>query len=437
VRITILTVGSRGDVQPYLALGGGLRAAGHEVTLATHGVWAERIRAAGLRWVRLEGGFHLFQETEAGQAWMAGGARPIPFLRTVYPQTVRLLREQLADSVEACAGAEALVFTHLAVAGWHLAERLGLPCCGASLQPVTPTRSFPSPVLKPAFSFGPYNRLSHVLVDAGYAGAWRGEVNRWRRGSLGIPPVPLGFRYSRFRGEELPLLCGFSEAVVPRPPDWSDRVHVTGYWFLDEASGYPPPEALAEFLEDGPKPVYVGFGSMLLANPEATRVLVLEALARAGQRAIVAIGRGAPQGARLSRTVLALDGAPHDWLFPRVAAVVHHGGAGTTAAGLRAGTPTVVLPLVGDQFFWGERVRALGVGPTPLAFTRLTADGLAAAVREAVEDDRIRERAAELGRRIRSEDGVARAVAVIEKVFRATPTGSWRPRARPGDGWER
>jgi UDP:flavonoid glycosyltransferase YjiC (YdhE family) len=206
--------------------------------------------------------------------------------------------------------------------------------------------------------------------------------------------------------------------VVPRPPEWSDRVHVTGYWFLDEASGFEPPEALAEFLEEGPKPVYVGFGSMTLVDPEATRALVLEALARAGQRAIVAIGRGAPQGARLSRTVLALDAAPHDWLFPRVAAVAHHGGAGTTAAGLRAGAPTVVLPLVGDQFFWGERVRALGAGPAPLPFARLSADGLAAAIRKAAEDDRIRERAAELGRRIRGEDGVARAVKALEKILR-------------------
>jgi sterol 3beta-glucosyltransferase len=417
MRITILTVGSRGDVQPYIALGRGLRAAGHQITLATHAAWEQHTRTAGLGWARLEGGFHRFQETEVGQAWMAAGARPIPFLRTVYPQTVRLLREQLADAVAACAGAEALVFTHLAIAGWHLAERLGLPCCGASLQPVTPTRCFPTPLLRPVFSSGLANRLSHVLVDAGYAGAWRGEVNRWRRHSLGLPPVQLGFRYSRFRGEELPLLCGFSEAVVPRPPDWSDRVYVTGYWFLDEAAEFHPPDALAEFLAEGPKPVYVGFGSMILRDPEATTALAADALERAGQRGIVAIGRCEAGAVRRSRTVLALEGVPHDWLFPRMAAVVHHGGAGTTAAGLRAGVPTIVTPFVADQYFWGERVRALGVGPAPLAFTRLDADGLAAAIRHAVEDEAMRERAAQLGRRIRGENGVARAVEVIERIL--------------------
>jgi sterol 3beta-glucosyltransferase len=417
MRITILTVGSRGDVQPYLALGRGLRAAGHEVTLATHKVWEQSTRTAGLRWVQLEGSFHLFQETEAGQAWLADGARPIPFLRTVYPQTVRLLREQLAYSTEACAGAEALVFTHLAVAGWHLAEHLGLPCCGASLQPVTPTTSFPSPVLNPALSFAPYNRLSHVFVDAGYAAAWRGEVNRWRRITLDLPPVPLGFRYSRFRGQELPLLCGFSEALVPRPTDWSDRVHITGYWFLDEAAEYRPPDALAGFLEDGPKPVYVGFGSMVLRDPDTTRSRVLEALDRAGQRGVVSIGHVTAEGERLSRTLLAIGGVPHDWLFPRTAAVVHHGGAGTTAAGLRAGVPTVVLPFVADQYFWGERVRAAGAGPAPLPFRRISAEGLAAAILAAVNDERIRASSSEIGRRIRSEDGVARAVGILEKVL--------------------
>jgi UDP:flavonoid glycosyltransferase YjiC (YdhE family) len=317
VRITILTVGSRGDVQPYIALGRGLRAAGNEITLATHQEWAGQVRAAGLRFARVEGAPHLFMQTPEGQEWMAGGARPFAFLRTVLPLMLRLLKEQLDSAYDACSGADALVFTHLGMAGYHIAEKKGLPCCGASLQPVSPTRCFPSPILRSGFSFGPYNMLSHYVVDRGYAQVWRGEINRWRQDQLGLAPLPLGFTYSRLGGDELPLLYGFSEAVVPRPLDWSARLHVTGYWFLDRAAAWTPPEELSDFLAGGPVPVYVGFGSMVIRDAAGITNLVRAALDRAGQRGVLAIG-GAQRkidqspGIRPSRDMLLINEAPHD-----------------------------------------------------------------------------------------------------------------------------
>lgn len=417
MRITILTVGSRGDVQPFLALGARLRAAGHDVTLATHQEWAARIRAAGLGFARVEGAPHRFMYDARGQRWMRAGARPLDFLRRVFPLMLRLLREQLDDAESACTGAEALVFTPLAMAGYHMAEKLAIPCCGASLQPVSPTRSFPSPVLPLGISFGPLNLLSHVMVDRGYAEAWRGETNRWRRERLGLPPLPFGFSYSRFGGEQLPLVYGFSPTVVPRPSDWSDRLQVAGYWFLDTPCDWKPPDALTDFLAAGPPPVYVGLGSTVVQEATTIAHIVRQALARAGQRGILTGSLAQAADSLASSSVFAIDEAPHDWLLPRVAAVAHHGGAGTTAAGLRAGLPTLIIPLIADQYFWGERVRALGAGPAPIPFARLTVERLASAIACCVTDSAMRERAAAIGRRIRREDGAGRAVEHLSGIF--------------------
>jgi sterol 3beta-glucosyltransferase len=203
--------------------------------------------------------------------------------------------------------------------------------------------------------------------------------------------------------------------VVPRPSDWDQSAVVTGYWFLDAPAGWQPPPALVQFLQSGPPPVYVGFGSMFMeAGPEKTAI-VLKALRLAGQRAVLATGWGGLSPVDATDEVFVLEAAPHDWLFPQVAAVVHHGGAGTTGAGLRAGKPSVICPVVGDQPFWGRRVAALGAGPPPVPKATLTVERLADAIRRAVGDDGLRRRAAALGETIRAEDGLGRAVDYIHR----------------------
>jgi UDP:flavonoid glycosyltransferase YjiC (YdhE family) len=213
-----------------------------------------------------------------------------------------------------------------------------------------------------------------------------------------------------------PILYGYSPSVIPKPSDWDDHTHVTGYWFLDPDDDWTPPAALAEFLQAGPPPVYVGFGSMSSRKPEQTADLILRAIAQAKQRAIMLSGWGGLHKEDLPDTVLMVDSVPFSWLFPRVAAVVHHGGAGTTSAGLRAGVPTVVIPFFGDQPFWGQRVAELGVGPAPIPRRRLTAERLAQAMLRAVTDPAMRQHAANLGARIRAEDGIAGAVAVVQQI---------------------
>jgi sterol 3beta-glucosyltransferase len=278
--------------------------------------------------------------------------------------------------------------------------------------PVYPTRAFTNPIL-PFELPAALNRRSYAANSGGKA-PFMGMINEFRREELGLPPR------GRFASEErlpdgrsIPILHAYSPAVVPIPPDWPPHVTATGYWFIDADPAWQPQGDLAAFLDAGPPPVYIGFGSMVTRDPAAKTALAVEALRLSGQRGVIAAGWAGLRTAKLPDTIHLLGQAPHDWLFPRMSAVVHHGGAGTTAAGLRAGRPTVIAPFFGDQPFWGRRVQALGVGPAPLPQKRLTAEALAAAIRAVVSDDGTRTRAAALGERIRAEDGVERTVEWI------------------------
>jgi UDP:flavonoid glycosyltransferase YjiC (YdhE family) len=302
--------------------------------------------------------------------------------------------------------------------GLSVAEKLGLPFLQAYYIPFTPTRAFASFIVpRPPSWFGPWlNRLSFFLARQMMWQAFRSADRVARNKVLGLPPAPFGGPYSSDALADLPILYGYSPAVIPPPSDWGSNTHVTGYWFLDPAEDWTPAPALVEFLGAGPPPVYVGFGSMGNRRPEETAGLIIEALAQAGQRGIILSGWSGLYAADVPDSVLLLDAAPFSWLFPRVGAVVHHGGAGTTAAGLRAGVPSIVVPFFGDQPYWAQRVVELGVGPEPIPRRKLTADRLAGAIQQAMTDQAMRQRAADLGSSIQAEDGVAQAVAVIQQV---------------------
>jgi UDP:flavonoid glycosyltransferase YjiC (YdhE family) len=211
-------------------------------------------------------------------------------------------------------------------------------------------------------------------------------------------------------------LGAYSPAVAPSLPDWDDRIHVTGYWFLDDLPGWTPPGPLVDFLASGAPPVFVGFGSTPFPQPEATTALVVRAMERAGCRGILVAGGSGLAAGQVSPNVFGMDSVPHAWLFPRVHAAVHHGGAGVTGAALRAGIPSVVVPVFADQPFWGNRVFQLGAGPPPIPARQLTEENLTAAIR-ATESESMRDRAASLGDRIRREDGVTRAVEILDRYL--------------------
>jgi sterol 3beta-glucosyltransferase len=210
-------------------------------------------------------------------------------------------------------------------------------------------------------------------------------------------------------------LMGYSPHVVPHPADWPAHFHTTGYWFLDEEERWQPPAGLVDFLAAGEPPVSIGFGSMTGRDPRRLTEIVAGAVAQSGLRAVLLSGWAGLGELALPDTIYCLPGAPHSWLFPRVAAVVHHGGAGTTAAGLRAGVPSLIIPHFADQPFWGRRVHALGAGPQPIPRPKLTVDNLAAALRELVAGTGLRRQAHALARKIAQEDGVATAVHLLDQ----------------------
>jgi len=405
MQITILTVGTRGDVQPYVALGAGLRAAGHQVTVATSAHFAGFIAERGLRPATLSLDAMEMMETAEGRAAL-GGKGILSLIKRMRP----VMRQILDEGWAASQGADLIIYNPKALSGYHVAEKLGTPALIAHPAPVlAPTAAFPMPAL-PATNLGPLNKLSYKLVLSASQGPFGGLINEWRREVLGLPPVK---SERLLRGQPIPILYGFSPLVVPPPPDWDETVRVTGYWFLDRPDSWQPPADLARFLAAGPPPVYIGFGSMAGRDATQTSAAVLEAVRRAGVRAVLATGVGGLE-ATSEGDIFALKEAPHDWLFPQMAAVVHHGGAGTTGAALRAGRPQLICPFFADQPFWGHRVAALGVGPRPIPQKRLSADRLAAALATLTADAAMAGRAAELGAQIWAEDGVGRAVELVE-----------------------
>ena len=432
--ITIVTAGSRGDVQPYVALALGLQGAGHRVRVATHENFRAFVTGRGLDFTPLRGDPQAILRGAAADAWLASGRNRsmLRFMREMRRVSETLVDELLADFWRACQGADAVIFSVVGAASWQVAERLGVPRVGAFLQPLTPTREFPAIGLPPALRLGgAFNRATHAVAEQLMWQPVRRQVNRWRRTMLGLEALPFAGPFRAMARERVPVLYGYSPLVVPRPADWPTSVEVTGYWFLGAEPGWQPPAALERFLASGPPPVYVGFGSMTPRNAERLTRAALEALERAGQRGVILKGWGGLGEGDLPAWAIAVDDVPHEWLFPRMAAVVHHGGAGTTGAGLRAGIPSIVTPLGFDQHFWGSRVAQLGVGPAPVSRRALTAERLAAAITTATTSEPMRGRAARLGEQIRAERGVERAVeAFTRHLERHARAAAERARSR-------
>ncbi len=418
MRIAIIAPGSRGDVQPYIALGKGLQEAGHVVRLVTHVDFEELVNSHGVEFWPVKGSVQAIAQSQEMRARLATG-NFLAVMSQMAKEAQRGARVLAEGGLAACQGME-LVLAGIGglFVGLALAEKLDLALLQAYYIPFTPTRAYPSFLLPrlPSWPGGSLNRLSYHLARQILWQGFRSADKLARREVLGLPPAPFWGPHNADRVHDLPILYGFSPSVIPKAPDWEEDVHVTGYWFLDPAADWTPPAALMEFLQAGPPPVYVGFGSMSNRNPEETTDLVLQALTRSKQRGIMLSGWGGLHKAELPDTVFMLDSAPFSWLFPRVAAVVHHGGAGTTSAGLRAGVPSVVIPFFGDQPYWGQRVAELGVGTEPIPQRKLTVERLVQAIHQAVTDPAMRQRAAKLGSKIQAEDGVARAVAVIEQI---------------------
>ncbi|MFF5207937.1 glycosyltransferase [Streptosporangium sp. NPDC000396] len=403
MRIAVLAFGSRGDTQPCVALGAGLAARGHRVTVVASERYGALVGDAGLELAPVGVDPLEIVESEEGQAWLRSG--PAGFVRG-FRGIVEPLAEQLVTEVDkVCADADLVLSPALGGFGHHLSERYGMPYALLHFQPSEPTRTFPNPLVPLRTLGGVGNRASYALVE-GLSWLMLGRmVNRLRRKVFALGPMR-GSPFRRARADRVPVLCGVSPSVVARPADWPNYVHLTGFWSLERA--WTPEPELVAFLDAGPPPVYVGFGSMVPADPAGTAETVVAALRLAGVRGVL---QGLPYGG--ADDMFVIGDADHQRLFPRMAAVVHHGGAGTTGSGLRAGVPGVVCPFFSDQPFWGARVALLGAGPAPLPVRRVTVEALAERVALAVRDRGIRAAAARLGELLRAEDGVGRACEVL------------------------
>lgn len=416
---TLLTIGSRGDVQPYIALGKGLIAEGHNVTIATHVEFEEWILKHGMKFKPIAG-----DPAELMSLMVNHGSMSVSFFKEASTKFRGWITDLLTSSWKACQGTDILIESPSAMGGAHIAEALGIPYMRAFTMPWTRTRAYPHAFIVPdKKKGGSYNYLTHVMFENVFWKGICGQVNKWRVEELGLPKTNL-YKLAQSR---IPFLYNISPTIFPPSVDFPDWVKVTGYWFLDEgnASDYKPLEDLVAFMNkaqaDGKKIVYIGFGSIVVNDAKSLTKAIVDAVLDSDVRCILNKGWSDTLTSRdpsskkepeieLPSEVLNSGAVPHDWLFPRVDAAVHHGGSGTTGATLRAGIPTIIKPFFGDQFFYASRIEGIGVG---LGLRKLNSVSLSKALKTVTSDTNIIEKAKKFKQRIKREHGVKSAIEVI------------------------
>ena len=423
LRVTCLTIGSRGDVQPYIALCKALLKEGHKPRIATHVEFEGWIRKYGIDFAPVDG-----DPAELMRICVENGMFTYSFLKEASSKFRGWIDELLSSAWKACQNTDLLIESPSAMAGSHIAEALKIPYFRAFTMPWTRTRAYPHAFAIPSHKKGgTYNELSYFLFDQVFWKAIAGQVNRWRRRELGLHNTDL----TKLAPHRVPFLYNFSPNVVPPPLDFSDWINVTGYWFLDEASEWTPPEDLVNFIAkaraDEKKLVYIGFGSIVVSDPAALTRTVIQSVLKADVRCILSKGwsdRLGNQNAVLTEMplppeILQIKSAPHDWLFRQIDAAAHHGGAGTTGASLRAGLPTIVKPFFGDQFFFGSRIEDLGVG---ICLKKLNVSLFSRALWEATHSSRMIAKAQFLGEAIRN---VSVQISLVDSCLITPNSGRW------------
>lgn len=408
MNVTILTYGSRGDVQPFLPLSVGLRARGHSVKLAAPQRFKELVEGHGISFVSLAG-----NPEDLSRRLNDAGYNFIKLVRELMDHAIEIGADVLRQTEEACKDTDLIIHTFTHAVGAHtLAREMKIPDVHIQTFPMfTPTGDYPNIAL-PDLKIRALNRCTHHASQ---------KITWWMshfgfeqvRRRIGLPKRKL---YSPFDKDSLrpptPILCAWSPNILPPSSDWLSNVYVTGYFFFDLNTAYQPSVELQNFLDAGESPICVSFGSMINRDAEKIDNIVREALKQTGHRGIILSGWSQVKR-QISNDLLYLDAVPHDWLLPRCKMIIHHGGAGTTSAGLRAGIPNIVVPFTADQPFWGKRIHAISAGPEPILVKELSVERLVRTIAEAGSKV-VRERAQAVGQNIRGEDGVSRAIGLIE-----------------------
>jgi sterol 3beta-glucosyltransferase len=417
MHIVIATVGTRGDAQPYVALGKVLLARGHRVTFATHEDHRELAEANGLAFRPVGGSFRVLMESESGRRWLESGTNVRRYLKALHETFGPVATQWLAEFDAAIADADAVLVHAACLSAACAVHARGLPCVVISPYPTIPSGELPIglPEIPIVTSW-----LNRVLFGVALDQLWKvGADAMMQHRARHRVAEPRNSLWRELVKRGVPHIHLFSEHALPRPKDWPPCAEVTGYCFLEAPTTWQPSPQLTEFLAATPTPLYIGFGSMTGMKPAALAEITRDALRISKQRAVIGMGWGGIQGIGPANDLFVVDDVPHEWLFPRVSAVVHHCGAGTTAAALRAGRPSVAVPCFADQPTWARVLHERGASPSPVPKAKLTAERLAAAITQAVSDQRHAARAAELGAAIRAESGANRAADRIEHALGA------------------
>ncbi len=409
MRYTMICIGTTGDVQPYVLLGRELNKRGHDVAVCAFCEFEALVRENGLRFFPLSG-----DAREFITGIMKPGTKGVSYLKQILVIFREIIDPFLDDLQSACADAEVIVATYFGNVIQSIAEQRHVPFIKTHYFPMDPNRETPissAPGLRAGKAWNLISyRLAYLIVstlEQHFLTDWRKQEGMPRRRLESTP-------CNMLNGHRVPVLYAMSPLLLPRPTDWDEHIYMTGFWLPERLDQFTPSPALKAFLAVKPKPVYIGFGSMTSGDMAEMREIVLKAVHLSGVRAVLSSGWGGVQTAG-DENVFVIDGyVSHDWLFARVSAVVHHGGAGTTAAGLCAGKPTMVIPFGGDQPFWALRVRMLGLGPKPIRREKLTANKLAKALTNLTTIPGYRIAAERVGRQLRAENGVLTAADIIE-----------------------
>jgi sterol 3beta-glucosyltransferase len=410
MKFGIVTIGSQGDIDPFIALGKRLQSHGHSVRIAAFRRFEAYIKSEGLEYAPLSG-----DAAEVIRLLIGEQVSPFQYFRNLEVLLNPVKKDFLSDVFSACEGMDAILYSLLGAVAWHAADKLNIPCFRVFFFPADPTGEFPA-MTAPELPLGSvYNRFTFAGGDLLWTHATRKLLNDWRE-DMGLSPIrPFSFPYRDIRGKPIPTLYAYSPLVAPKPANWDKNRYLTGYWVHHTETEWKPDKSLVDFLNAGSKPIYLGFGSMVGGSFVQVLDIVLESLHITNQRAVISAGWGNLQGRQLPENVHQIGFVPHEWLFEQVAAVVHHGGAGTTSAGLRAGIPSIVVPFGGDQPYWGNRVYKLGAGPRPIKRKELSSKRLVTAISEVIGNQTIIANAKRIGEQLRKEDGVGNAVRIIEE----------------------
>lgn len=411
MRITMITIGSTGDVRPYIILGRELKARGHDVAICAFSTFEQMVCREGLRFKPLRG------DVKELMGFLMNGSTGVGFLKQARDGLLNLIDPLLEDMEAAVEDAEAIIGNYLGQVNQSLAEINRVPYVQTQFFPMdqnreAPIASAPGQKVGWMWNLASY-RLGHLLVSAlekYYLTEWRAEHGMAKRKLATTPQYEL-------YGHIVPVLYAISPLIMPRPSEWGANIHMTGYWLGKTDLDFTPSPEMQAFLDKGEKPIYIGFGSMVNAEMKETLDVVLEAIRISGVRAILSTGWGGVE-IPAREDIFVAEYVPHDWLFQQVSAVVHHGGAGTTAAGILAGCPTLVIPFGGDQPFWAQRVEKLGIGPKSIARDKLNVSRLAKALTDLTTTQRYRVAVNELAIRLRKEDGVGHAADIVEDELR-------------------